>query len=180
MAALNTACKCLWSFLLTGWYGAVKWCSILLIISRSGKNPWGKLPIFIPESNRVRVRSGWRNDAAVHCSPPALCASTGQWSEAKSISGTVPGHPSSAGGCSHLNIHSSSPSVMHFYTDTTTNTNSITTCWPQSNWKSCGGLEILLRHVTCQQKVDSSGQRQFKELSKQVVDTKHILPKKRD
>lgn len=59
-----------------------------------------------------------------------------------------------------------------------TNTNSITTCWPQSNWKSCGGLEILLRYITCQQKVDSSGQ--FKELSKQVVDTKHILPKMRD
>lgn len=31
---------------------------ILLLISRFGKNPWGKLSIVISEGNRVRVRSG--------------------------------------------------------------------------------------------------------------------------
>lgn len=85
MAVLNTARKCLWSFLLTGWYGAGEWCIILPLISGFGKNPRGKLWIFISENNRVRVRSGWRNDAAVHCLPPALCASTGQWREKQRV-----------------------------------------------------------------------------------------------
>lgn len=103
MAVLNTAWKCLWSFLLTGWYGAGEWCIILPLISGFGKNPRGKLWIFISKNNRVRVRSGWRNDAAVHCLPPALCASTGQWREKQSVSGTVPGHLSTAG-AAHTSI----------------------------------------------------------------------------
>lgn len=102
MAVLNTACKCLWSLLLTGWHGAVEWCSIILLISRFGKNPWGKLSIFISERNRLRVRSGWGNEAAAHCLPPALCPALQQSEKQRDVRDS-PWAPQHCWGCSHLN-----------------------------------------------------------------------------